>query len=174
MAWRSDSQMVAFELQQSPVPLSEIEARAESYARAGIAQIWIPFLRSNYMEKAKLELGGLLIERYPARPFERWVHGLHGDNGMWMYDPKSKSVWLSFMKPTQLYVQESSWYGEGGEEMTSGGRYYDSKRYCDLNLFGPFQLSKLMIRLTKRESFRSPIYNWPRAKIASFVRITAE
>lgn len=45
MAWSPKGQQIAFELQHTPIDLNEIEARASSYARAGIAQIWIPFLK---------------------------------------------------------------------------------------------------------------------------------
>ena len=171
MAWhpRTD-QMIAFELQHSAVSVDEIQRRAFSYARAGIAQIWIPFLKKKYMERAEHEGCEALIERYPPRPFERWISELHKQTGMWMYYPAAKSLWLGWLKPSALYKEESTWYGEGGEEMVSGGYLYDSKRYCDLSLYGPFDLSELLIRLVRRSSYRNSNGRWPEGKIATFQR----
>lgn len=170
MAWRPDNQMVAFELQHSAISLDEIERRAASYARAGIAQIWIPFLRDKFVSASKKEGGFIEIERYTPRPFERWVHLLHNKDGMWMYCPSRKSMWLAFLKPTQLYREETSWYSESGEEMSSGGYSYPSKRYCDLTLWGPFNLNALKVRINSIKSRRVENYNLPTAKIATFVR----
>jgi hypothetical protein len=65
--------------------------------------------------------GGWFVERYVPRIFERWVHGFNGKNGMWMYDPNDKAFWLGRLAGHQTYVEESSWFSEGGEENYSGG-----------------------------------------------------
>lgn len=108
MTWRShDNQILAFELQHTPVSLDEIESRATAYARARIAQIWIPFLRSEALDTATRERGGLLIARYSPRPFEKWVHGLHLGK-MWMYDPREQNLWLAFLQAHKIWVEETS------------------------------------------------------------------
>lgn len=170
MTWRShDNQMVAFELQHTPVSLDEIESRATAYARARIAQIWIPFLRSEALDTATRESGGLLIARYSPRPFEKWVHGLHLGK-MWMYDPREQNLWLAFLQAHKIWVEETSWYGEGGEEMNAGGYYRESKRYRDLMLFGPFPLDDLRIAIKTRKQFRRAGYNWPAGMVVELQR----
>ena len=86
MTWSPTGVAVAFELQHTSIGLDEIESRSRSYARAGIAQLWIPFLNDAALRQAESRSGGsLFVERYSPRPFEKWVHGLHGKDGMWMY-----------------------------------------------------------------------------------------
>lgn len=130
LAWSPKGKKVAVELQHSNIELSEIEARAGTYAREGIAQIWVPFIRASVWKDAVARSGGVLFfERYSPRPFEKWVHGFHGKDGMWMYDPRDKSFWHAKMAGHLIPVPETSWYGEGGEEMTAGGGDRWSKRY---------------------------------------------
>lgn len=53
MVWAPDSGTpVAIELQHSRVSPAELEARARSYAAAGVAQIWVPFLRHHASRSA--------------------------------------------------------------------------------------------------------------------------
>jgi hypothetical protein len=171
MVWHPVSgQMIAFELQHSSVSVEEIQRRAFSYARANIAQIWIPFLRSNYLSQATQEAGSLHIKRYCPRPFERWVGELHRETGTWMFEPQSKTMWLALMVPSKLYKSESTWYDEGGDERNSGGYLYDSKRYWDLSLFGPFNLQELLVKLSARPAVRNSSGRWPAGRIASFQR----
>lgn len=169
MTWRADNQMVAFELQHTAISLDEIEARAKSYARIGIAHIWIPFLSPQAVDRADNSEVGLFVKRYSPRPFEKWVHGLNGKEGMWMYNPRAQHFWRGHLRPHQLYVEETNWYGEGGEEMSSGGFLRNSKRYRDLDLIGPCEIATLKIALTTRQRWEASGYHWPAGKIARFV-----
>lgn len=167
LIWSPNGQRYAVELQHSNIGLVEIEARAEGYTRAGIAQIWIPFIRSGILEGAKVIPGGLFIEKYVPRLFERWVHGFHGKDGMWMYDPSDKSLWHARMAAHELHVEYSSWYGPGGEEMSSGGYNRTSKKYKELTLKGPFALHGL--GLTKKYRYAAALshYKWPAGHVAN-------
>jgi hypothetical protein len=169
MVWSATGQRLAFELQHTSIGLDEIEARASCYARAGIAQIWIPFLSTAIWSNAEPRSGKLFVEKYSARPFERWIHGLHGTQGMWMYSPRHKKFWRARLAGHQLWVEESTWFETGGEERSAGGFYRWSKRYRELTMSGPYQLEKLKIVLTKRKAASLSTYNWPSGLIASFV-----
>lgn len=57
---------------------------------------------------------------------------------MWMYVPDEKAFRHAKMKGHQTYVESSSWFGEGGEEMSAGGFYKWSKRYRELTLSKPY------------------------------------
>lgn len=166
MAWSPKGAPVAFELQHTPMDLNEIEARASSYACAGIAQIWIPFLKDAVWKKGEPRHGGWFVERYSPRPFERWVHGLNGNHGMWMYDPARKEFWLGHMERHQIYVEETTWHSEGGEENYGGGFYRYSKRYKQLTLEGPYKADKLLIEFEARRAFVTKDYRWPAGLVA--------
>ena len=170
MTWRPDGQMVAIELQHTSISLDEIEKRAFSYARASIAQMWIPFLHIRPgLDVTRTSVDtGLLVSRYSPRPFEIWVHGLNGKDGLWMYSPRDHTFWVALLQAHEIYVEESNWHGEGGEEMSSGGYYRDSKRFRDLSLTGPYKIDDLRIKLKPRRRFSLHQYNWPEGKIASF------
>lgn len=166
MAWSPKGLQIAFELQHTPIDLSEIERRASSYAQAEVAQIWIPFLRASVWKNGEARNGGWFVERYSPRPFERWVHGLNEKRGMWMYDPADKEFWLGRMTGHRIYIEESSWYSEGGEENTSGGFHRWSKRYKELTLEGPFKADNLLIMVKPRRAFNAKGYNWPAGRVA--------
>jgi len=169
MLWSPHGQMVAFELQHSSISLDEIEARAKSYARANIAQMWIPFIRPFVWSNGTQQNDqSWFVEKYSARPFERWVHGLGGKHKMWMYCPKTETFWKASLAPHQTYVEESSWYVEGGVEETAGGFYKHSKRWRELTLQGPYNIDDLKIALMSRKAYSAAHYFWPSGKIARF------
>ena len=170
MAWSPNGQLIAFEMQHTPIGLEEIERRAGSYARAGIAQISVPFIKPNvWTDGYNRSLGEFFVEKYTPRHFERWVHGFNGKNGMWMYDPAEKEFWLGRLAGHQYYVEETSWFSEGGEENYAGGFYKYSKRYKELTLEGPFKAEALRISVSTRRAFSSHEYHWPAARIVNLV-----
>jgi hypothetical protein len=120
MVWSSAGAMLAVELQHTSIGLKEIEARAFCYARAGMAQIWIPFLSSTALDAAEPRgPRSVFVERYSPRPFEKWVHGLNGKDGMSMYSPAYQKFWRAHLAGHQIYVEESSWFEQGGEERSA-------------------------------------------------------
>ena len=164
MAWPSNGPAVAFEFQRCGIRLEEIEKRAFSYAEQGIAQIWIPFLKPSVLEKAEPVKNGndgkWLIERFPARPFVRWVHGLHWGLGMWFYDPKGKVFWFGRMKGHKIPVEATEW---------GGGYDKWSKRWRELTLQGPYEPGRVKVRCKWREAWENVRYKWPACWIAEFV-----
>ncbi len=46
----------------------------------------------------------------------------------------------------QIYVEETSWYSEGGEKNYGGGFHRWSKRYKELTLEGPHKADNLLIK----------------------------
>lgn len=163
----SDEKRVAFELQHSTISLPEIEARAFAYAASGIAQIWIPFLRPLVLEKAvNTSPGTLLVEKYSAPPFVRWIHGLDAKHGMTMFDPSGDAFWCARLERHEMYQAPTSWHDEDGNEQYGGDFFKTSKRWKELTLKGPYTLNQLRIRLSKRRAFRTPRYNWPAGLVA--------
>jgi hypothetical protein len=120
MVWSPSRTQAAIELQHCNIGIEEIEKRAFSYAREGIAQAWVPFPRPKVMAEAKRRMGGesgdLLIGLYPARPFERWVHAFHFGRP-WFYDPKQKTLWHGHFSDHDIWVEGASWYNQEWEEV---------------------------------------------------------
>ena len=168
MAWGPHGRAVAFELQHTPIGPEEIERRSFSYANSGVAQIWIPFIRQSvWNDGERRGESGWFLARYSPRPFEKWVHGLCAGRGMWMYDPVGKQFWLGRLAGHQIYVEETSWYSEGGDEETGGGFYRWSKRYKELTLTGPYAPERLHVRVTRRKAFGTKEYKWPAGLMAN-------
>lgn len=166
MAWSPKGLQIAFELQHTPICLDEIEKRASSYAHAGIAQIWIPFLKASVWKDGEPRAGGWFVERYSPRPFEKWVHGFNGKHGMWMYDPAKQEFWRGRLAGHKIYVEETTWYSEGGDEKTGGGFYRYSKQFRELTMEGPYTAEKLLIKIEARCAFATEDYNWPAGRVA--------
>jgi competence protein CoiA len=120
-------QLIAFELQHTPIGIREIERRSFSYATARIAQIWIPFVRASVWKDGKPTGKGWFVERYAAQPYERWIHGLCMKRGMWVYDPNEKTFWLGRLDKHELFVDYTSWYSEG-EEHTMAADFLVSQK----------------------------------------------
>jgi len=169
MVWGPKGRRVAFELQHTTIDLNEIEQRASSYAKASIAQIWIPFLPASIWEKGEQIKGGLFVQRYSPRMFEKWVHGFNGKLGMWMYDQADKKFWLGRLASHRYYVEETSWFSEGGQENYGGGYNRFSKRYKELYLEGPYAAENLLIKIEARKAYATEHYSWPAGLIARLI-----
>lgn len=162
LLWSPNGKQLAIELQHSPIGLEEIERRAFSYAEQGIAQIWVPFLKQETLDKAEPRAdGSMFLDTYSPRHFEKWVHGLHQSDGMWMYCPADKSFWNAHLTPHQVWVPTSEWYDEYGQEQSAGGFHRFSKLHRELTLHGPYSFDALRIRVRKRTQGSLAHYRWP-------------
>lgn len=169
MIWSPSNVRVAIEFQHSNIGIEAIEKRAFSYAREGIAQAWVPFLRGKQAERRRDgDDGDMFIEQYRARPFERWAHAFHFGR-LWFYDPRNKNLWRGHFDEHHIWVEESSWYDEDGEEQYAGGFHRVSKRWKDLTLWGPYSLDQVKIRLSRRKAWSTKRYNIPAGRVARFV-----
>lgn len=172
MVWSPSGIQSAIELQHTAIGVDEIERRSFSYARAGIAQMWIPFLRPLVWADGEpirdARAGDWFVEQFPAKPYERWVHGLNR-RGIWFYDPGEKVLWRGRFAGHQLWVEETSWYSEDGDPMGAGGFHRWSKRWRELTLWGPYELDRVMIRVQQRRAWRTNRYNWPASRLGEFV-----
>lgn len=161
---------VVIELQHTLLPLEELEARAADYAALGLAQIWIPFLRSEFLSAAEIQPdGSLLIEKYVANPFVRWISGFHLGKGMWMYHAEAKNLWHAVLRPHELWIEHSEYFDETGEEHSSGGYYRESKRWKKLILRGPYEIKDLKISSMRRGARKLSRYSWPEGLVVNFV-----
>jgi len=141
-AWTPNGNPIAFEFQNTPIGLEEINRRASTYAEQGIAQAWIPILN------------GHPLHQYPARPFERYAHALHFGR-MWCWNPSGRNFWRGHFEPFYCEVEERYWY-ESNEcgppsECSAGGYRYRSKRWKVLDLDGPHLPEHVRIRLKRRD-----------------------
>ena len=176
MVWSPSGMQAAIELQHSNIGIKEIEKRSFSYAREGIAQAWLPFLRPKFMTKAVRRQGGddgdLFIEKYPARPFERWAHALHFGR-LWFYDPKQMALWRGHFDPHKIWVEESSWYSPEGDELFAGNYSKVSKQWKDLTLWGPHSIEQVRITFQDSDPRGTDCYNVPAGRIVKFVTVDA-
>lgn len=168
-AWSRKGLMVAMELQHTSISLQDIERRAFSYAGAGIAQMWIPFIPPAVWTNGRQAPGGWFVERYSPRPFEKWVQGFTMKRGTWMYDPREETFWAASMAAHMLQHDGSSWYDSEGEEQSSDSYERPSKRYRELTLRGPYGPNELRIGVVVRRAFSVSNYSWPAGWVAEFL-----
>ena len=171
MTWHPGTgQAIAIELQHSTIDLDNIEARARSYASAGIAQFWIGFLSKNAKDKALPDgKDRWKIEQYSARPFENWISGFNMGKGFWMYDPFEGCFWNCEISDHHTWVEETTRYDEYGEEHYHGGYWRKSKRWKELTMWGPYHITDLKLKLfTRSKAFGTSRYWWPAGRGATF------
>ncbi|GLS28867.1 hypothetical protein GCM10007937_05740 [Mesorhizobium albiziae] len=138
MVWTEKKNRIAIEVQHSSIGLDEIERRSFSYAEAGIAQIWIPFLPKDWVErKSYSETEERFNLNLKQKPFEIWIHGLNKGYGAWYYDAEDK-------------------------------KFYFGMRLDGLTIVGPYDATELELFVTKRHKFVTPTYTWPAAYVAHF------
>ena len=162
---------IAIELQRSTLSIRELELRAKSYCRMGIAQLWITFLPSGILEQAtQVSETAWSLSRYTPRLHELWIHGQNNFEGAWMADPKTGLFWKANLKAHQLVTKEAIWYDKGVDKKYRKQSTRLSKRYRDLYLTGPFYLENLKIKLVETQPEKTKYFRWPGGKIASFIR----
>lgn len=169
--WSPKGQPFALELQHSPIDYDNIELRTRSYLNAGVPVIWIPFLRPKLWEQAEglnCDDYDFLIERYPARPLDKWANGFNFGQ-FWMYDPKCKKLFQAKLFQHNLYVEESSWYDSSGDEQYAGGYSKPSKKWRELKLKGPYSLDQVGIRPVKRQEREFGTHKYPGGMVGEFV-----
>lgn len=173
MAWSPKGAMVAFELQHTPIDPRDISDRAYSYADAGIWQMWIPFIRPMVWRDGNRTANGWKLDRYPIRPFEHWIYEFNGGD-MWMYSAEKEEFWLADLAPHMLWKEPSFYYSEGGEENFRGGYEYESKRFMELTLTGPYIFDELRIGHSAVKARHSDGNFWPECTVAHFEVATDE
>ena len=171
MVWAPDSGTpVAIELQHSRASPADLETRARSYAAAGVAQIWVPFLRRCPGLSAECtDDGAMRIPRYSVQLHDLWMQGMAAEAGLWMYDPADKMFWAARFADQMLMTRETLWYEMGVEKRYSRGGERRSHRFRTLLLRGPWAASQLRLRITTRLAEQTAWFNWPAATLATFV-----
>ena len=176
LVWSPIGNRFSIELQHSSVDYNELEERTRSYIRARVAVIWIPFLQPKYLDRAEPidfgQEGDFLIEKFSARPLEKWVHGLYFGEP-WLYDPKFEELYMYKLRPHLLHKEYTEWY-EDGCEQSAGGYNYPSSRWRDLILYGPYQLDQVRIEVLKRKKTPIGNHNYPGGQIGRLIPFAAD
>ena len=172
MVWSPNGTPFALELQHTPIGYDDLENRTRSYIRAGVRVIWIPFIRSILWEDAEVPQsdadGDFIIERFSARPLERWVNGFNYGR-FWMYDPSDSALWEANLSTHNIHVPETSWYDSEGNENYAGGYSKPSRRWRKLKLWGPYSLNQVKIGTMKRLEMKMGNHQYPGGKVGKFV-----
>jgi competence protein CoiA len=172
LAWSPTGEPVAIELQHTAIGLDELEARAAAYAAAGIAQLWLPFLRPGAWNGARRprpgEDGVWVMERYAVRGWERWIAGFGGE--LWLYDPRLRALWRGRLEECRIFVKEQRWRAADGREVVREARAYASRRWARLRLWGPTQVGDLRLAIRQRRpGFSEGAPEYPLGPVARLV-----
>lgn len=106
---------IAIEIQRSTLSVSEITERTIKYEKLGIYVLWLAL----YNE-------ALNKEKYSPSAWEKWCHATY--LGRVYYWRSGLSITPVHYAEHKLYVPESSWYSDGGEQ-SAGGYFKPSKRW---------------------------------------------
>lgn len=148
--WHLNGPRLAVELQHTKIGLHEIEERTASYLAAGIAVVWLPFLRPKFRSRTVKgegrDSGDWLIEPYQPLPFERWIHAF-GYGEIWYWADRSRKLLRGRLEHFR------------GAENERAGRWR-------LRLWGPFDPQHLVIRMSRRKSAEIGPYRLPGGTMA--------
>lgn len=172
MLWSPGGTRAAIELQHCSIGLEQIEHRAFSYARAGIAQVWVPFLSADVLAGGRPLDGGyvgdLIVDRYPARPFERWAHAFQFGE-LWFYEPVDAAFWRGRFDRHEMWQEAVRRYTAEGEEQHIGGYHRTSRRWKELTLWGPYPPESIRLKLRTRPAWQTARYRLPQCRTVQFV-----
>lgn len=177
VVWSPQERRFAFELQHTGIDYDNLERRTRSYIQAGVPVIWIPFLHPKNWDSAEPlgpgEDGDYRIERFMARPLEKWIHGFYYGEP-WMYDPKAKALWKYKLGKHQIYVDHSSWHDSDGNEQSAGGYRKTSKRWRELTLWGPYRLDQVGIGVLNRQETPMGNHHYPGGTVGKLVLLEGQ
>ena len=158
---------VAIEIQHTPILYDAIERRTAAYVAASVPVMWIGILSSKMKEEATAIKGGLQIEQYVIRPWEKWAHA-YCFKELWYLDPEKQTLWKGQFSDYTIDVESSSWYNEHGEEQYGGGYSRVSKKWKTLTLIGPVPLIEAKIGFKFRKAWQSKTFSLPAGRFAHF------
>jgi len=157
VAWSKDGRtQIAFEIQHQPISFEEIGRRTGAYFAAGVPVAWIGLLDQKDWDAGEPIAGGFFIERYSARPWQRWAH-TYGFGQLWFMDEKG-ALWRGKFSEHKIYVESSSWYSQEGEEQSAGGYSRTSRRWKELKLFGPHSIANVDIKIENGKPWNGKHY----------------
>jgi Competence protein CoiA-like family len=155
--WHLNGPKLAFELQHTAIGLAEIEERTAGYMAAGIAVVWLPFLRPKFRAKTSRGPGGeggdWIVAPYRPLPFERWIHTF-GFGEIWYWSDRARKIMRGHLEAVAGKV------GEEGDSATP------SRRKWRLRLWGPIDPAHLAIRIARRKSAEIGPYRLPGGPVA--------
>jgi hypothetical protein len=149
MVWSPSGRQVAVEIQHSAISLDDLHRRSESYANAGIAVVWIPIIDTKILNNARvMENGDLLIRRYAAPHWQRWIHGINYGR-MWLMTSDLR-LWDAKLKPHTVR-----------ERIVS--------KWKDLLLAGPVDLADVKLLVKRRPAAEIGPHRYPAGPLAQIV-----
>ncbi len=156
------------EIQHSPLLYPAIEARTRGYMAAQIPVLWMGILSEKMRAAAEPAAGGLKIDRYSIRPWEKWASALNFGE-LWYVDASTGSLWQGTFGDYLIHREATSWYETGGVEQSTSGYSRRSKRWRTLLLKGPFSISQLWLAKKWRRQWSSSAFALPEGHIATLV-----
>jgi hypothetical protein len=154
MIWLPSGQRVAIEVQHSPISMDDLHRRSASYAAMGIAFCWIPVISDKILKPARVEDGDMVVRRYPAPDWQRWINGV-GFGRMWIMTTDLR-LWDARLKPSVVTLP--------------GGREKVLSAVKDLHLV-PISLAGMKLQVEyRRKPFSGGEHRYPAGLIG---RITA-
>ena len=142
---------VGIEVQISSLTLDQIIDRTEKYCQRNLAVLWLPL----YTAK-------LTDEKYSPSAWERWLHAAY--LGRVYYWLKGLSIVPIHFGEYKLWVEESSWYSEYGEEQSAGGYEKASKRFKTPQSGNPANIAQ-DFKVVDKDSWPGGKMNIPRRRI---------
>jgi hypothetical protein len=146
---RINGKPIAIEVQASSYTIEKIYSKTQDYFKLGISVLWIIPLRN--------ELGN---EPFRPRLFEKYLHSIYYGK-VYYYLPGEKLILLPVhFSPAKRWIEESTWYEEGGTERNEGG-YYLTYRTIKMPNYGQsVDISKDFNVIENRGFSPKNVENW--------------
>jgi competence protein CoiA len=175
VVWSPTNRPIAIELQHSAITIKHLEWRALSFASAGVAQIWLPFLTAEILASAAERPGGkdgdLYLAQYSAPRWQRWLHG-YNFGELWFYGAARGVLWRGHFSPHYAAVTAVSPeknLNDAKDIQDAHELRRPSKRWRELTLWGPYRPAEVRINLSYRAAAELSGYRFPAGPTARFV-----
>ncbi len=147
-----DGIQIAIEVQISALTMDQIIYRTSEYAKKGIYVLWL----SIYTD-------ALDDEKYSPKLWERWCHAAYlGRVYYWLGGLEVAPIHFD---ECSRYIEQKSWYTQGGDEMSAGGYEKKYRRFKTPNHGRTVNLSDSFIPKYREQAWRSQTLSVPRSRL---------
>ncbi len=127
--WSQNNMMFVVEVQHTNLSVDDLKRRIQGYRTKRISQLWLPTLRMPFRDVAFKQRH---IERYPIRPFERYLAKIH-ENNLWFYAEAANTICVAAVDE-HLIEHTGGEYGYDENAVIYPDYSYVSRRWREIKI----------------------------------------
>ena len=156
--------VAVIEIQHTNISEAELLGRMSDYKKLCVHQLWcVLYDRKKFAryERERVD-GGYLYKKISVPPYWGVIRNFYCDK-LFFLDPVQSEIYFGTVLPHYLWMPHREWHDEYGEECSSGGFEYQSERWRNLEMRGPYPIKDVHFvprRISAVASIYSNLQDW--------------